>query len=143
MPWPRMSREPAAHLGDGGAMPSEVSIAGADRESEPTVDELKRELAEAMEQQAATSEILSVMSSSPIDSQRVFGEIAASAARLCDASNAAIHRVDGEALRLVVSHGSIPQGDDTLPLTREVVTGRAVLDGRTIQVADVQAETGE
>jgi GAF domain-containing protein len=51
--------------------------------------------------------------------------------------------VDGEVLRLVVSHGSIPKGDDTLPLTREVVTGRAVLDGRTIQVADVQAETGE
>src|SRR5262249_54838480 len=40
-------------------------------------------------------------------------------------------------------HGSIPKGDDTLPLTREVVTGRAVLDGRTVQVADVQAETGE
>src|SRR5262249_39918189 len=41
------------------------------------------------------------------------------------------------------SQGSIPKGDDTLPLTREVVTGRAVLDGRTVQVADVQAETAE
>jgi signal transduction histidine kinase len=78
-----------------------------------------------------------------MDSELVFAEIAASAARLCDASDAAIHRVDGEVLRLVVSHGSIPKGDDTLPLAREVVTGRAVLDGRTIQVADVQAETGE
>ena len=33
--------------------------------------------------------------------------------------------------------------DDTLPLTHEVVTGRAVLDGQTIQVADVQALAGE
>ena len=30
-----------------------------------------------------------------------------------------------------------------MPLTREVVGGRAVLDGKTIQVADVQAEMGE
>ena len=97
------------------------------------------ELAEAREQQAATAEILRVISSSPMVSQRVFAEIAASAGRLCDASDAAIHQVDGEVLRLVASHGSIPKGDDTLPLTREVVTGRAVLDRQTIQVADVQA----
>jgi GAF domain-containing protein len=121
------------------AMSPEASTIGGDQ----SLEELKGELAEAREQQAATSEILRVISSSPMDSERVFAEIAASAARLCDASDAAIHRVDGEALRLVVSHGSIPKGDDTLPLTREVVTGRAVLDGRTIQVADVQVETGE
>ena len=120
-------------------MSPESSTIGGDQ----SLEELRRELAEAREQQAATSEILRVISSSPMDSEFVFAEIAASAARLCDASDAAIHRVDGEVLRLVVSHGSIPKGDDTLPLAREVVTGRAVLDGRTIQVADVQAETGE
>jgi GAF domain-containing protein len=48
----------------------------------------------------------------------------------------------GRSFRHVASHGLIPR-DDTLPLTREVVTGRAALDGRTIQVADVQAEGGE
>src|SRR5262249_4163369 len=125
--------------GLGLVMSSETSTTCADQ----SVEELRRKLADAREQQAATAEILRVISSSPMDSQRVFAEIAASAARLCDASDAAIHRVDGEALRLVVGHGSIPKGDDTLPLTREVVTGRAVLDGQTIQVADVQAETGE
>jgi signal transduction histidine kinase len=121
------------------AMSPETSTIGGDQ----SLEELRRELAEEREQQAATSEILRVISSSPMDSQRVFAEIAASAARLCDASDAAIHQVDGKVLRLVVSQGSIPRGDDTLPLTREVVNGRAVLDGRTIQVADVQAETGE
>jgi len=120
-------------------MSPEASTIGGDQ----SLEELRRELAEAREQQAATSEILRVISSSPMDSELVFAEIASSAARLCDAPDAAIHRVDGEVLRLVVSHGSIPKGDDTLPLTREVVTGRAVLDGRTVQVADVQAETGE
>src|SRR5215471_20473125 len=120
-------------------MSPEASTIGGDQ----SLEELRRELAEAREQQAATSEILRVISSSPMDSELVFAEIAASAARLCDASDTAIHRVDGEALFLVVSHGSIPKGDDTLPLTRVVVTGRAVLDGRTIQVADLQAETDE
>jgi signal transduction histidine kinase len=120
-------------------MSPESSTIGGDQ----SLEELRRELAEAREQQAATSEILRVISSSPMDSELVFAEIAASAARLCDAPDAAIHRVDGEVLRLVASHGSIPKGDDTLPLTREVVTGRAVLDGRTVQVADVQAETGD
>src|SRR5262249_47355652 len=107
------------------------------------LSQARGELEEAREQQAATGGILRGISSSPMDSELVFAGIAASAARLCDASDASIHRVDREVVRLVVSHGSIPKGDDTLPLTREVVTGRAVLDGRTIQVADVQAETGE
>jgi hypothetical protein len=50
--------------------------------------------AEARAQQAATAEILRVISSSPADLRRVFAEIAASAARLCDANDVAIHRVD-------------------------------------------------
>src|SRR5215813_13391368 len=112
-------------------------FASAERRIQELTNELSQargELAESQEQQTATAEILRVISSSPMDSELVFAEITASAARLCDASDAAIHRVDGEVLRLVVSHGSIPKGDDTLPLTREVVTGRAVLDGRTVQV---------
>jgi signal transduction histidine kinase len=120
-------------------MAPELPTVGGDQ----SLQELRRELAEAREQQATTAEILRVISSAPMDSQRVFAEIAASAGRLCDASDAAIHQVDGKVLRIVASHGLIPKGDDTLPLTREVVTGRAVLDRQTIQVADVQAETGE
>src|SRR5215831_21409018 len=58
------------------------------------------EIAEAREQQAATAEILRVISSSPTDLQRVFAEIATSAARLCDAYDALIRQVDGEVLRI-------------------------------------------
>src|SRR6516165_370558 len=124
-------------------MPSEVSIAGADHDREPTVEELKQELADAREQQAATAEILQVISSSPTDLQRVFAEIAASASRLCDANDASIFQVDGDCLRLVAHNGPIsagPIGQFTLPLTRGVSAGRAVLDRRTSQVADLQAE---
>jgi two-component system, NtrC family, sensor kinase len=119
-------------------MPSETSTTCADQ----SVEEVRRELAEAREQQAATAEILRVISSSPTDLQHMFAVVASSAARLCDAFDATIFQVDGHLLRRVAHHGSILQ-DDILPLTRGVVTGRAVLDRRTIQVTDVQAETGE
>src|SRR5262245_28155174 len=119
-------------------MPSEASVVSGDQ----SVESLRRELAEAREQQVATAGILAAISSAPTDLQRVLAEVATSAARLCDAYDATIFLVDGDLLRRVANHGSIPQ-DDTLPLTREVITGRAVLDRRTIQVTDAQAETGE
>jgi hypothetical protein len=88
-------------------MPSEVSTGGTEHNRELTVDELKRELSEAREQQAATAEILRVISSTPRELQRVFAEIAASAARLCDAYDAGIFQVEGDLLRQVTHHGPI------------------------------------
>jgi GAF domain-containing protein len=127
-------------------MPSEASLGSADHDRELTVEELKRVLAEEREEKAASAEILRVISRSPMDLQRVFAEIAATAARLCDAYDATIFQAGGGVLRIVADHGpipSLPVGDDTIPLLRGVVTGRAVLDGRTIHVADLQAETAE
>ena len=108
--------------------------------AERRIQELTKELSEAREQQAATSEILRVISSSN-QLERVFAEIAASAARLCDAHDAAIFRADGNILRLVGHHGPIPNTADSTPLKRGIVTAHAILDRRTIQVADLQAET--
>jgi GAF domain-containing protein/anti-sigma regulatory factor (Ser/Thr protein kinase) len=102
----------------------------------------KGELGEARKQQAATAEILRVISSSPRDLQRVFTEIAASAARLCHADDAVILQVDVGILRRVAHNGPI-RGNDTLPITRGVAAARAVLDQQTIHVADLQAETHE
>src|SRR5262245_52838890 len=124
-------------------MPSEVSTVNGDH----SVEALRRELAEAREQQAATRAILGAISNSPTDSVRVFAEIAASAARLCDGYNAGIFRLDGEALRLVAHYGPIsavgPIGEGTLPLTRGLPPARAVLERQTFHVADLQAETTE
>ena len=110
-------------------------------EARGVISQARGELAEAREQQAATAEILRVISSSPMDLQRVFAEIAASAARLCDAYDVVIRRADGNILRLVAHHGPIPV-PSTVGL-RGNIQGRVVLDRRTIQVADVQAETRE
>jgi GAF domain-containing protein len=117
--------------------PEASTIAG-----DQSIEELRRELAEAREQQAATAEILTSISSSATDAKHVFAKIAASAARLCDAYDVVIRKVDDEVLRVVAHHGPIPVAS-TLRLTRGLVAGRAVLDGRTILVADMHAEGDE
>jgi GAF domain-containing protein/CheY-like chemotaxis protein len=105
------------------------------------------ELSEALEQQTATGEILRVISRSPTDVQPVFAAVAASAARLCDAFDATIYQVDADALRLVAHEGPIPApgpvGQVTVPLLRGILSGRVVLDRRTIHVPDLQAAAGE
>jgi signal transduction histidine kinase/putative methionine-R-sulfoxide reductase with GAF domain len=137
-----LSHHFAGHLRGWWDMPSEVSIAGMDRESEPTVSELKRELAEAREQQATTRAILGAISNSRTEPHRAFREIAVSAARLCDGYNVGIFQLDGDCLRLIAHHGPIP-GHGTLPLTRGLPPARAVLDRQTLHVADLQTETAE
>src|SRR5215510_9813657 len=107
------------------------------------LSQAKGELAEAREQQAATVGVLATISSSPADLRRVCAEIAANAARLCDAHDAVIRQVDGDSIRLVAHHGLVPTtapvGQSTMPLTRGVTSGRAILDRQTIHVTDLQA----
>ena len=69
---------------------------------------LFNELKESLEQQTATSEILGVIASSPTDIQPVLDMVAENAARLCDATDAVIHRIDGDGLRSVANFGSLP-----------------------------------
>ena len=102
-----------------------------------------RQLTEALEQQTATSQILGVIASSPTDIQPVLDVVAENAARLCEALNALIYRVDGESLKLVAKHGPVPAPAEVLPISRGLPTGRAVVDRQTIHVHDLAAERTE
>ena len=57
---------------------------------------LFRELTEALEQQTATSEILRVIASSLTNLQPLLDTMAENAAKLCDATDAVIFRVDND-----------------------------------------------
>src|SRR6476646_6771619 len=73
------------------------------------LDRRTRELAAAREQQAATSEILRVISSSPADVQPVFDTIVRSAVRLCDGVIGAVNTFDGELTHVVAVHNYTPE----------------------------------
>src|SRR4029079_10018469 len=102
---------------------------------------LFQELKESLEQQTATSEILRVIASSPTDIQPVLDVVAENAARLCDATDAVIHRIDGDKLRRVVNSGPLPGGGDreSIPIDRDYIPGRVTIDRETIHINDLAA----
>jgi signal transduction histidine kinase len=102
---------------------------------------LFKELKESLEQQTATSEILGVIASSPTDIQPVLDVVAENAARLCDAIDAVIFRVDDEVLRMAAHYGQIPisKDSDVLAVDRHTVSGRAVVDRQTLHIHDMAA----
>ncbi len=103
-----------------------------------------REISEALEQQTATSEILSIIAENPTYVQPVLDAVAERAAKLCNSYDAAIVRIDGNIYRIVAHWGSVPLPEDNLlngiPLNRATVTGRAMLDKKTIHIHDLLAE---
>ncbi|HXV83981.1 MAG TPA: GAF domain-containing protein, partial [Candidatus Binatia bacterium] len=121
------------------------------RESETAIENVRlckelqdrnRELTEALEQQTATSEILSVISNSPTDVEPVFETIVRNAARLCEGSGASVVRYDGNLVHLVAQHNISADVREFMlsrfprPAVREFAIERAVLDGTVVHIPD-------
>src|SRR3974377_2131467 len=68
------------------------------------LDQRTRELAESREQQAATSEVLQLVSRSTGDLQSVFDTLLANATRLCGAKFGTLNLFDGQVFRNVAMH---------------------------------------
>ncbi|CAN7415172.1 ATP-binding protein [Rhizobium sp. LjRoot258] len=103
------------------------------------IESRNRELTESLEQQMATSGILRTIAASPTDIQPVLNAVAESAAKLCDAYDAAILLKDGESLAWRAHYGSIPIDFASWPISRDWVSGRAFVDGQTVHVDDLTA----
>jgi GAF domain-containing protein len=110
------------------------------------VKALRAALLDAEQQQAATSEILRVISSSPTAVQPVFAIMGVLAERLCAADVSAVSRFDGELIQLVTLHGMAKEGVEAVrrafPMRPddETVTARAFRNCAVIHIADVLAD---
>ncbi|MFI5281139.1 MAG: GAF domain-containing protein, partial [Gemmatimonadales bacterium] len=108
--------------------------------------DLERRLAESLEQQAATAEILRVIGSSPMDTQPVFDAIVESAARLCDARFTALYRYDGDLVHVAAHHNLTPEVLAVLqrlyPMrpAHDQASGRAIMGAAVVHLPNVLAD---
>jgi signal transduction histidine kinase len=112
---------------------------------ESKIARLTRELYDAHQQQAATSEVLHIISGSPSDASVVFQKLLAHAARICEAKFGNIYRLEDNSLCLLASHNT----PAALVATRRRVRinpnfpfGRMVATKKAVHVADIRTEEG-
>jgi transcriptional regulator with GAF, ATPase, and Fis domain len=108
--------------------------------------ELQGALAQASHREAATSEILRVISRSPADVQPVFAAIVRSAVRLCGGTISTLYRYDGNLIHFeVTSHPSgippaITRGQFPRPADTSSLIGRAIVERAVVNVADMETD---
>jgi signal transduction histidine kinase/putative methionine-R-sulfoxide reductase with GAF domain len=123
-------------------MHSTVSTAGSDQDLSLRVKELERELSEAHRREAATAEVLKVISRSDFDLHSVLETLVENAARLCSADQGFIFRLESELYRLAADFGTSQEFRDFIerhPMRskRGTVVGTAAVERATVHVHDV------
>ncbi|MGC1894718.1 MAG: GAF domain-containing protein, partial [Pseudolabrys sp.] len=109
------------------------------------LDHRTRALEDALQQQSATSEVLSIIRQSPSDAQPVFDAIVQSASRLCGAIFGVVYLCDDDGrLRIVATNNFTPSATTHLHELQQLkrpershLGGRAVLDRKIVHVPDV------
>ena len=122
------------------AQTAPIGHVSADRLSRRT-----RERNEALERQAATAEVLKVISRATFDLQSVLDKLTETAARLCNADVAGITRERDGAYYYASVYNYPPELHDFIRAarherTRGSVTGRVMLDRKTVHVRDVMRD---
>ena len=113
---------------------------------EQKVADRTRDLAESLEQQTATAEVLKVISRSAFELQPVLETVTENATKLCRAHQGHILRLDGDVYRLGVGYGITPEFKEFMerhPIRRDdrgTVAGRVTLERRAVHVPDILAD---
>ncbi len=102
-----------------------------------------RDLSEALTYQTGSSNILSVIASSPTDVGPVLKAIVESACELCDAYDAIVRLKEGNDLSFSAHHGPIAINVNKWPISRDWVAGRSLLDKKPVHVRDIQSAEGD
>ncbi len=106
---------------------------------------LLNELRESLQQQTATADVLKVISRSTFDLQTVLNTLVESAGRLCEAERAAILRPTDGSYTTAARYGHAPAYDEYMRTqifapSRSGVTGRVLLEGKSVHIPDVLAD---
>jgi GAF domain-containing protein len=99
---------------------------------------LINEQREALEQQTATAEILTVISQSPTDVGPVLSAVAKAAMKFCGASDAQVSLREGDEWFVAAHEGPIGAMLGRRTLTRHTAPSRAMIDGKVVQIVDLQ-----
>jgi signal transduction histidine kinase/CheY-like chemotaxis protein len=113
--------------------------------SDAEIGRLTRDLADSIEQQAATSEVLQAIGRTASDLQAVFDTVLRHAVRLCAADTGFIHLLDGDVYRVAAALGGSDEYRRYLeehPIARGhgTLVGRVGLERKTVQIRDAATD---
>src|SRR5215467_11286771 len=109
--------------------------------------ELQQRLEEGLAREAATAEILRVISGSPIDVQPTFDAIATAAVTLTNSALSGVVTCDGSLMHIAALYGFSPKEDENIrglfpiPADDGTATGRAIRTGQVVQIEDMSADS--
>jgi signal transduction histidine kinase/CheY-like chemotaxis protein len=114
-------------------------------EVEASVDRLTADLADAIEQQTVTSEVLQAIGRSASEVQPVFETVVRHAVRLCAADAGTIYQLEGDVFQVAVAVGGSAEyrryiQEHPVPRGAGTLVGRVELERRTVQITDATTD---